>query len=174
MIFIFISILSLNYLSFDQNGKHKFSFKGEGEAIYLKRGKYQIDVYGAQGGRGYANGNLGGDGGPGAQVHGEFYITSNESIKYYIFVGEQGARNSRDPGSKEGPNRGGFNGGGAGGADIKWSDGEGLPNDASGGGGGATDIRTSYSDTKTRLIVAGGGSGGAYYCNGNQEELFVG
>lgn len=86
----FFTILLINYLSFDEEGQHEFLFTGSGESIYLKRGRYEIDVYGAQGGRGYADGEIGGEGGPGAQVHCEFYITSNESVEYHVFVGEKG------------------------------------------------------------------------------------
>lgn len=85
----------------------------------MKRGKNEIDIYGVQG---YADGNLGGEWCSGDHIHAEFYITSNESIQYFVFVGEQDIASSRDPGTIIEPNKGGFNDGGAGETDIYWSD----------------------------------------------------
>lgn len=166
MYFIMIIILSVNYVSFDKNGKHEFKYIGRSEQISLKRGKYEIDIYGAQGGGGWGDEVLRYRGGEGAYIHAEFYISSPNVNTYYVTVGEQGVANSRDKGTMEGPNRGGFNGGGSGGKDIKWSDTVGMPNDATGGGGGATDIRINNNKYQSRVIVAAGGSGTHWHRTG--------
>ena len=155
MLQILLTLISVNYVTFDKNNKKKYSFVGKGEEIYLKRGFYHISIYGAQGGYGYGDGKKSGNGGKGMHITADFYITKETSQIYYAFVGEAGVPNDSDPGTITGPNRGGYNGGGSGGADPG-------DDDASGGGGGATDIRTKKNDVKTRLIVASGGSGGSW------------
>ena len=162
MVFILFFIISVKYLTFNQNEESIFSYKGTNDEMYLKRGKYKIDIYGAQGGYGYGDGVKSGIGGKGAHISAEFYITSETSKRYYILVGGQGVPNSNDPGLKPGPNRGGFNGGGSGGEDLLWNPSTDR-DDGPGGGGGASDIRTTLNNHKTRLIVSSGGSGGSWW-----------
>ena len=76
MLISFLFFLSINYISFEPNGEKSFNYLGTNEEIYLKRGKYQIKIYGAQGGRGYGDGVLCGHGGKGALITANFYITS--------------------------------------------------------------------------------------------------
>jgi hypothetical protein len=97
-------------------------------------GKYQLEVWGAQGGNG-----LNTTGGAGGYSSGEVNLTAGQTIN--IYIGGSGYTTG-----------GGWNGGGSGGYDS------GSGQNA-GGGGGATDIRTGY-DLSTRVIVAGGGAGG--------------
>ena len=153
MIHILLNLITINYLQFDKNGKHRFECVKKGEEMYLKRGKYIFDLYGGQGGFGYINGQKSGTGGLGAHVYAECYITSDTPILYYVFVGGAGVGNNKNPGSPNARSDGGFNGGGKGG--IK------SPNNAA--GGGSTDIRLNYNDMTTRQLVASGGSGGTFY-----------
>ena len=155
MINILLNLITINYLQFDQNGKHRFECVNKGEEMYLKRGKYLFDLYGGQGGFGYTDGQKSGTGGLGAHVYAECYITSDTPILYYVFVGGAGVGNDKNPGSPNSRSDGGFNGGGKGG--IK------SPDNAAGGGGGSTDIRLNYNDMTTRQLVASGGSGGTFY-----------
>lgn len=83
--------------------------------MYLKRGKYQINIYGAQGGYGYGDAVRTSNGRRGMYISAEFFITSETARLYYALVGGAGVPNSEDARSVTGPNRGGFNGGGNGG-----------------------------------------------------------
>ena len=128
--------------------------------VTLPPGYYRFEAWGAQGGKGCADGAHEAEGGRGAYVSG--YISFKTPTTLFCFVGGIGG-----DGSKENWTRadGGYNGGGKGGADKKDDDG-------SGGGGGASDIRTIDNDLsnetslKSRIIVAAGGSGSAYRAYG--------
>ena len=126
-------------------------------------GKYQLEVWGAQGGRGCQNGqcNDAYKGGLGGYSRGDIQLTMGTTL--YIVIGGQGesVTNTSCNGAA-----GGYNGGGAGGKDINCD----LPDVEPGaGGGGATHIATvngllkDLSGSRDKiLIIAGGGGGGAY------------
>ena len=133
--------------------------------VQLKKGKYTFEVWGAQGGginTGYPSNYEGGKGG---YSIGKCIL--NKSETFYIYVGSSGLKSTGN---------GGYNGGGAVGAN-KWFQAT-TQTDSRSPGGGATDIRfkkgtlislrsvnfyTKYygpeSSLKSRIIVAGGGGG---------------
>ena len=116
-----------------------FEYKGECESIILPKGRYFLEVWGAEGGNcGYEN-NGGG--------YSKGTLLVREEERYYICVGGKGESSKSLP-------LGGFNGGGNGTI--------GLWEECGGGGGGATDIRQQNLSVEARIIVAGG-SGGLYY-----------
>jgi len=133
-----------------------YSYTGSVQSITLAPGKYRLEVWGAQGGTGWINGQIDigyggsttGYGGKGGYSKGEITISTTQTI--YIYVGGQGGSNAAF-------SPGGFNGGGS--AD----DIDGDDDDSAGGGGGATDIRLSSNTLADRVIVAGGGGGGGCY-----------
>ena len=130
--------------------------------LFLKRGTYKIELWGAQGGDArLANSetmqeNIGGKGG---YVSGIIRLT--QSTQMYLFVGGRG----QDQNSTEqyAYGKGGYNGGGDGGIDLYDSS---LP-ESGAGGGGSTDIRLTDNQTnpiislKSRIMVAAGGGGSA-------------
>lgn len=108
----------------------------------LQKGKYKLEVWGAQGGKDVFDGGLGG------YSSGEIQLSSVSTL--YIVVGGQGG-NYTNP-------VGGYNGGGTGGYTCKENFGA--------GGGGATHIATRLGTLDTLngyinniFIVAGGGGG---------------
>jgi hypothetical protein len=116
-------------------------------------GKYQLEVWGAQGG----GGSYSLQGGKGGYSKGELLLTAGQSI--YIYVGGAGTAGS---GRNDIP--GGYNGGGVAINGSGTWDYEKSSNLIHGSGGGATDIRTSsngnwYDNLDQRIIVAGGGGG---------------
>lgn len=116
--------------------KYDFSYTGNVQTFTVpETGKYQLEVWGAQGGSGFNT-----TGGKGGYAKGDIYLTKGQVV--YIYVGGQGST----------PN-GGWNGGGNGGIDIG-------AGQTGGGGGGATDIRVGGTALSNRVIVAGGGAGG--------------
>ena len=126
-------------------------------SIILQAGHYTVKCYGAQGGSSSANGNKLKSGGKGSYATGTMTI-KGAGTTFWAYVGGKGLS------SQEGPNLGGYNGGGRGGKDY----GGVYPggNDASGGGGGATDLRIDDNSIESRIIVAAGGSGAAYSSDG--------
>lgn len=115
-----------------------FSYTGSVQTYTVPAtGKYQLEVWGAQGGGSAA--------GKGGYAKGEIYLTKGQTIR--IYVGGQGSRGT----GTNGVLAGGWNGGG----DVvsPYSDG----NNSS--GGGATDIRVGGTNLSNRVIVAGGGGG---------------
>ena len=134
--------------------KTNFDYKGsEDRFIAPEGGLYRLEVWGAEGGKGLANGSLGGQGGYGGYARGNVILQANDIL--YINVGGRGANGvkSVDPSS------GGYNGGGNG----RWDN---HDDEASGGGGGATSIakisgklNTLSNNISDILIVAGGGGG---------------
>uniref|UniRef100_UPI00203E5EEA glycine rich domain-containing protein n=1 Tax=Odoribacter lunatus TaxID=2941335 RepID=UPI00203E5EEA len=124
-------------------------------SITLALGKYKMECYGAEGGRGRSNGTLNNNSGNGGYSKGELVLTSTTT--FYTYVGGKGNDSSKN---KTG-GAGGWNGGGKGGND------EG--DDAGGGGGGATDIRMGGQALSNRIMVAGGGGGstGGYGIGGS-------
>lgn len=115
--------------------------------LTLQTGKYQFDLYGAQGGSAKDNDyHVGGFGG-----HTKVTIDVLKPTTLYLYVG--GAGKGRSSGSET--SLGGYNGGGT--SSYSW--------DA--GGGGATDLRIvggqwdNSESLNSRLVVAGGGGGTA-------------
>ncbi|MBQ8627182.1 MAG: hypothetical protein IJ419_13620 [Agathobacter sp.] len=122
-------------------------------------GYYNLQVWGAQGGRSLADGSIKDTGGLGGYSSGDVYLEAGETI--YIAVGGKGA----DP-VQGTDSAGGWNGGGN--STHDHSDDE-----VAGAGGGATSITNgtkrgdgqlkNYSSYKSQvLIVAGGGGGGEW------------
>ncbi len=119
-------------------------------------GKYQVELYGAQGGD-YGSSHAGGLGGYTSGV-----IDMKIGEKYVLFIGTKGYITG-----------GGYNGGGNGGSYT-----HSTGNWKYAGGGGSTDIRyfgdasidtivNSQLGINSRIMVAGGGGGGSYYSNGS-------
>lgn len=120
------------------------------------RGKYQLEVWGAQGGN-YYNANYSGNT-PGLGGYSIGEINLNSSDKLYIYVGGSGGNaTSTAQGSP------GFNGGGT----IPGSK---AGRDA-GAGGGASDIRVNSDSLYARVIVAGGGGGASPTNNTTVRQL---
>ena len=117
-----------------------------------------MECWGAQGGRGLADGNLEGIGGKGGYAKGTINLSAND--QFFIFIGGKGtdAKISTRV-------AGGWNGGGIG-------DYDGADDECGGGGGGATDIRVTngnwndFTSLLSRIMVAGGGGGAAWYVAG--------
>ena len=114
---------------------------GKCENVFLTRGRYALEVWGAEGGN-CGQTNLG----RGGYSYGIYKVS--QYLQLTVCVGKQGSS------SRSSSAAGGFNGGGNGK--------KGSESYCSGGGGGATDIRTS-SSSSDRIIVAGGGGGLTYY-----------
>lgn len=122
-----------------------FTYTGNVQTMNITQlGIYKLEVWGAEGGRGYYSG-LGAYGGKGGYTTGNVNLTSGTNL--YVFVGGVGSNASS---TAAGP--GGYNGGGNGGPNATR---------AGGGGGGATDIRVNGNSLYSRVIVAGGGGGGS-------------
>jgi hypothetical protein len=122
---------------------------GKTEAPYLVTlaGRYQLEVWGAQGG-GAASSGRNGFGGKGGYASGVVTLKENDAL--YLYVG--GAGTSAASGA-DARISGGFNGGGAGY----------NTNQIRTGGGGGSDIRVNTDSLYARVIAAGGGGGGAIY-----------
>ena len=127
--------------------------------VDLFPGKYYIECVGAGGGWSSTSGF-------GAKVSG--YVKISKIMKAFLYVGGKGeeAKKSRMKA------KGGFNGGGSGGAGA--TDGH----YGGGAGGGATDLRLikgfSWNETeslKSRVIVAAGGAGASFQTAGNGGTL---
>lgn len=119
-------------------------------------GYYNLQVWGAQGGRSLADGSIKDTGGLGGYSSGDVYLEAGETI--YIAVGGKGADPVRGTDSA-----GGWNGGGN--STHDHSDDE-----VAGAGGGATSITNgtkrgdgqlkNYSSYKSQVLIAAGGGGG--------------
>lgn len=147
-----------------------FDYTETVQSITLPRGKYKLQVWGAQGGNANGSANYSGKGG---YSEGVLSVLSPQTL--YVNVGGKGAGSGT--GTTAGKAKGGWNGGGNG---QKYGQLDSSHYTRSGGGGGATDIATIYSNisyvnnTRTersqdsllsRIIVAGGGAGG---CDGKR------
>ena len=120
----------------------------------MKSGYYKVELWGASGGEGKFNNNVGTElGGAGAYTSG--YIYMDKGTSFYIYVG--GAGTSATSVSQHATIAGGFNGGGNG---IS-----GGTDDQAGSAGGATDIRFGGTSINDRIMVAAGGGGG--HCDTN-------
>lgn len=131
--------------SLDDGKATVFNFTGEEQKYIVPRdGWYYVELGGASGGPGHANGNLSNTYGLGTTTSG--YVELKAGEKLYFYVGGQGG----EPTAKTCTNttaaelvgtggKGGYNGGGPGGNDSCSA--SNAANDAAGGGGGATDVR---------------------------------
>ena len=117
--------------------------------IYLPKGRWLFELWGARGGLSLFEGESS-DPGLGAYVSG--IINIKESTTVYGYVGGKGSNSG-----EKSFGVGGYNGGANGANDII------DENCLSGGGGGATDIRLQIDDLYSRIIVAAGG--GSPGCN---------
>ena len=128
-------------------------------SLYLKKGIYKLEVWGAQGGDGRIQNTDTiriGSGGRGAYASG--FITFHKHQHLYLYVGGKG-EDQIDTGNHA-YGKGGYNGGGDGGSDLNDPD----HGESNGGGGGATDFRIIYNESfddllslKSRIITAAGG-----------------
>ena len=118
--------------------------------IILPKGKYQFEVWGANGGN--TNLHSGGLGG-----YSSGYITFSNPALIYVTVGGKGSHSE----IKMQPEKGGYNGGGDG-----WYLSEAYHG---AGGGGASDIRIKQNTLFHRVIVAGGGGGAGGKGSSNLE-----
>lgn len=148
----------------------KFEYTGEVQSVVLRKGKYKLQCWGAQGGN--VTGSYSASGSKGGYSEG--ILTLNKKTTIYVFVGGKGADISTS--NTSGIANGGWNGGGS---SVHYSryntDGyNGISYPRS--GGGATDMALvtstmSYNNYITdrsnesllsRFIVAGGGAGSSY------------
>jgi hypothetical protein len=112
----------------DESFSQDFAYTGAYQTIELKKGKYKLEVWGAQGGY-RSSETYAGKGGYSSGT-----ITLKKTTTLYVYVGGSG---------NTGGTSGGFNGGGM--------------RKTYNGGGGATDIRVGQTSLYARVIVAGGG-----------------
>ena len=130
------------------------------EYVVPYSGYYEIELWGAAGGRGRTDYVLDKYGGKGGYTKGTIYLEKGTIL--YFYVGGKGlnaASVSRCVGGL-----GGYNGGAQGGIDGNCDSNP----EPGAGGGGATDVRLVGGDwnnidsLKSRIMVAGGGGGGTY------------
>ena len=141
--------------------EYTFDYTGESqEFVAPYNGLYKVELWGASGGSGSADGkNYKYPGGNGAYTSGKIILSKNQ--KLYLYVGKEGAKHACDSEELSPPS---FNGGGAGGFDAATNN----TSDGGGSGGGATDIRltsgqwNNFDGLKSRIMVAAGGGGGSW------------
>lgn len=131
-----------------------YQYTGQ-EQVFIPpvNGTYKVELWGAGGGYGLANGVKKNAPGKGAYTSGEIDLTQGD--KLYVYVGQKGADATVNSGGAKS-----YNGGGAGGTD---------PDDDDGGaGGGATDVRlvsgpwNGGESLRSRIMVAAGGNGSSF------------
>ena len=130
---------------------HDYSYNGSYHSVTLPPGRYNLQVWGAQGGSNAADSSYGitaQAGGKGGYSEGVLTLTSATDVR--VYVGGAGSLSA-----------GGYNGGGSTSGSASYSSGNTYGTSRMGGGGGATDIRLSDGALLSRMIVAGGGAGGA-------------
>ena len=128
---------------------NNFEYTGNVQEITLPKGRYKLEVWGAQGGN-YSSYQ----GGKGGYSYGIIELQSSTNL--FIYNGGQSTGNGE-----------GFNGGGSSrnsSYTTTSTDSEGNQTSHTGstqnrGGGGGTDIRIGIDSLYSRVIVAGGGSG---------------
>lgn len=129
-----------------------FPYTGGVQEIELPRGKYKLEVWGAQGGDGLAGGSVI-YGGRGGYSKGTLILEEVRTLR--IFTGGMGVTGTD---SSTGYSDGGWNGGGRGYRKRAYS---------GGSGGGASDIRIDGQNLSNRIIVAGAGGGAG---DGNSRQ----
>lgn len=117
-------------------------YTGAVKNISLPKGKYKLEVWGAQGGD--ANSTY--VGGKGGYSVGQITLIDAATL-LYLRVGGKGKAST-------GSSSGGFNGGGNAYDGVGWN---------TGSGGGGSDIRIAQDSLYARVIVAGGGGGANGY-----------
>lgn len=140
-----------------------FGYEGRSREIVLEKGKYKLEVWGAQGGNsaGCGTGRHAnvprGKGGLGGYSVGQ--ITLSEKTKFFIYVGGEGKSAQAGDGMDT---AGSFPDGGGTKTGHCSYDSTSVP----GTGGGSTSIRAKSDSLYSRVIVAGGGggAGGDNYC----------
>ncbi len=149
-----------------------FAYTGHPDSVTLVAGEYNMECWGAEGGRGVRNGEASYYGGNGAYVYGTLSLASPRV--FYVYVGRQGYSGAR--GSCSGAS-GGWNGGGSGGGDSNCD----KPKTEEGaGGGGASDIRlegggwSGTTSLRSRIMVAAGGGGGSSNWSGGSGGILSG
>lgn len=150
--------------------KYEFDYTGGVQEVTLPKGRYKLQVWGAQGGN--VTGTYAVSGSKGGYSEGVLELTEARTL--YIFVGGQGTSyTSSASQTSTSVVNGGWNGGGAGRRTSRYKSGDTDGRSFPRGGGGATDIALvtssmSYSSGRTtrssesllsRMIVAGGGAG---------------
>lgn len=150
--------------------KYEFDYTGGVQEVTLPKGRYKLQVWGAQGGN--VTGTYAVSGSKGGYSEGVLELTEPRTL--YIFVGGQGSSyTSSASQTSTSVVNGGWNGGGAGLRTSRYKSGDTDGRSFPRGGGGATDIALvtstmSYSSGRTtrsseslssRMIVAGGGAG---------------
>lgn len=125
-----------------------FSYTGTVQTFTIPvTGTYKLEVWGAQGGTGTPDANVGGKGGYSV---GNIKLTKDTIL--YIYVGQSGSKAVESST---------FGGGGKAEASSTYNSGQ---------GGGASDFRIGQDSLYARVIVAGGGGGGA----GANESTYAG
>lgn len=138
---------------------YAFEYTGAVQEMTLPAGKWELEVWGAQGGDGTltsvttVNDASGGKGG-----YSKGTILLSNSTKIYIYIGGRGITSNE-------AHDGGFNGGGS--STV-------TREHAYGTGGGATDIRIVTDSLYARVIVAGGGGGGPSISGGTPDGTVAG
>lgn len=136
-----------------------FIYTGSPQMIYIPRGKFEMECWGAQGGS-MAAGGYTGKGGRGGYTMGDLNLATPETFYVYVGGAGQGWNGSAN-------HYGGWNGGG-------------ICYGGASGGGGATDIRMnggSWNDAvglRSRIMVAGGGGGSNDYQDGGYGGGVIG
>lgn len=132
-------------------------YSGEAKSITLPKGIYQLEVWGARGGRGPDGSGASATSylvyGRGGYAKGTITFPSKNTA-VHLYSGGAGADVTA---LKAAGYAGGFNGGGSGGSLQYTSSGT---NGA--GGGGASDIRIGSTSLYARVLVAGGGGGASW------------
>ncbi len=125
-----------------------YSYSGGYYSIKLPKGKYKLEVWGAQGG--YYTNSTSSLGGKGGYTYATYEVTSTSGQYIYIYIGGQGK-------SGTGSNKtGGYNGGGT----VYIGNGGGA-------GGGATHMATTsgllsaLKSNQSAVLLVGGGGGGS-------------
>ena len=147
---------------YEENHEFTFDYTGSEQTFTVPcSGNYKIEVWGAQGGRGYY-GSQSAAGGKGGYAVGTNYLYTG--VKMYINSGGKGEDGVMPSYSQRTISAGGYNGGGKG---YNYYPGDDF---GCGGGGGATHIAlvsgelknlSSHATDGKILIVAGGGGGGS-------------
>jgi len=154
----------------------EFFYSGDYQVFNVPiTGRYEIELWGAQGGSTTSAVKGESLGGKGAYTSGKIYLNKGESL--YFYIGQSGGDFSSSNIGNINFYSATFNGGGAGALDVSESSdtGEhGFP------GGGATDVRlvngawNNTTSLRSRIMVAAGGGGGGWSGNGSGDQYYAG